>query len=123
MRQRVGIPVVVDIVFVFIGSGDAKDDILVLLLRPVASLGPEAREGYQHLQPVFSQVVLVSGMPYIVKDGIGDGSVTVYLLEGNLPLIVALFAVHGDHGIKGSPAGESELLCVFNGLAKVFVPV
>jgi len=42
--EGVGVPVVVDVVFVLIGTGDTEDDILVLLLRPVAAASPETRD-------------------------------------------------------------------------------
>ncbi len=84
---------------------------------------PEARDGYEHLEAVFRQVILVAGMPDIVIDGICYCPVAVYLFKGYLPLVMALLTVHGDHRVKGSPCGESQFAGVLNGLAEVFVPV
>ena len=49
-----GVPVVVDIVFVLVGARDAQHHVLLPRFGPRDALGPETRDGEQHLQPTLS---------------------------------------------------------------------
>ena len=48
----VGIPVIVYVVFVFIGSGNSQNDVFLLRLRERHPLAPEAADGYHYFQSV-----------------------------------------------------------------------
>ena len=56
-------------------------------------------------------------------DGIGDGTVAVDLLEGDLPLVVALLAVDRDHRIQRRTVAEPQFGGVLNGLVQLVVAV
>ena len=94
-----GIPVVVDVVLVLVGTRDAQHDIFLPRPGPRDALRPEARHGQQHLQPAVGQIRRVAGIADVVENRVGDGAVAVDLLEGDLPLVVALLAVDGDHSV------------------------
>ncbi|MNI93243.1 hypothetical protein D3C73_1511620 [compost metagenome] len=83
---------------------------------------PEAGDFHQHLQAVLAEIGLVSGVIHIVIDCISNGAVAVNLFECNLPLVVALFAVHRYHWIQRA-FFEAELAGVFLCLLQMFVTV
>ena len=56
-------------------------------------------------------------------DGIGDGSITVDLFEGDLPFVMALLSVDGHHGIECSSVLEPKQLGILYGLLQMFIPV
>ena len=56
-------------------------------------------------------------------DGIGDGAVAVNLLEGNLPLVVALLAVDRDHRIERRAVAETQFGGVLDGFVQLVVAV
>ena len=89
-----GIPVVVDVVLVLVGTRDAQHDIFLPRPGPRDALRPEARHGQQHLQPAVGQIRRVAGIADVVENRVGDGAVAVDLLEGDLPLVVALLDVY-----------------------------
>ena len=61
---------------------------------------PEARDGQDHVEAVIPYIVAISGVGLVLEDRVGDGGVSVNLLEGDLPLVVALDAIEGDHGVQ-----------------------
>ena len=118
-----GIPVVVDVVLVLVGTRDAQHDIFSPRPGPRDALRPEARHGQQHLQPAVGQIRRVAGIADVVENRVGDGAVAVDLLEGDLPLVVALLAVDGDHRVERRTVAEAQLRSVFDGLVELVVAV
>jgi hypothetical protein len=72
---------------------------------------------------VLHEVFLFAGIADIVVNGVGDGAVAVYFLEGDLPFVVAFFAVHRHHGIQGGAVSEAQLCGVFDGFLQVLVAI
>ena len=100
LAQVVGIPVVIDVVLVLVGTGDAVEHITSLILGIMHSPCPEAGELHQRIDTILTQIAFVAGIVGVVIDGVGNGAVAVDLLKGNLPLVVTLHAGEGDHGIE-----------------------
>ncbi|MNI93303.1 hypothetical protein D3C73_1512330 [compost metagenome] len=83
---------------------------------------PEAGDLHQYLKAVLAQVSLVASIVHIVVDSIGNGTVAVNFLEGNLPLVVAFLAVHCHHWIKRT-FFEAELAGVFLGFFQMLIAI
>ena len=118
-----GVPVVIDVVLVFVGAGDAQQDVFPPRFGPRDALGPEARDAHEDLQSAVGEVLFVTRITDIVMDGIGDGAVAVDLLEGDLPLVVTLLAVDRDHRIQRRAVAEPQFGGVLDGLVQLVVTV
>ena len=114
-REIIRVPVVVNVVLVFIRTGYAKHDIRLFRFRPIHTLRPETRNANQHIYSVFTQMSLVARVLHIVVNGIRYCSVAMNFLKRNLPLVVTLFSVHGHHRIQRSTVLESQLRGILNG--------
>ncbi len=119
--HRVGVPVVVDVVFVLVRPGDAVDHVLAGALGEVDPVRPEAADAHQHLHAVVVDVAFIAGVGRVLVNREGDRCVTVQLLEGDFPFIVALDAVEGHHREQGP--FEPLLLGVVVGAGQLVVPV
>src|SRR5690606_10474459 len=91
----IGIPVIIDVVLIFVGAGNTQYHIFLFIGAPIHTLRPKTADRDQYLQTVVFYIFFVACVAYIVEDGIGDGSVTVNFFKSNLPFIVALFAKIG----------------------------
>ena len=98
--DAVGVPVVIDVVLVLVGAGHAVDHVLALPLGEVAAVGIEPGDATQHVQSFLDGIFLVAGVGGVVENGVSDGAVAVDLLEGDFPLVMALDAGKGHHGIQ-----------------------
>ena len=112
--KPVGVPVVVDVVLVFVGARHTEHDPRLFGLGPIHPLCPETRHPEDDLPPSGCEVLLVSRITDIVVDGIDHGPIAVDLLERDLPFIVAFLAIHGDHGVQCCTGFKTELLCIYN---------
>ena len=121
--QVIGVPVVVDVVLVLIGSRHAKHDVGTAVLRPVHALRPKARHRHGHIHPFFPQIGIVSRVLGVVAERKNHGPIPVDLFEGDFPLVVAFFAIHGHHGIQCRTVLESQFLGILNGLAELIETV
>ena len=74
--------------------------VLALPLGEVAAIGIEPGDAAQHVQPFLHGIFLVAGIGGVVEDGVSDSAVAVDFLEGDLPLVMALDAGEGHHGIQ-----------------------
>ena len=99
-RDAVGVPVVVDVVLIFIGASDAMNHVFAMSIGKMHAVGVEPGNAAQHVQSLAQHVVHVAGIGGIVEDGMGDGAVSMDLLKGDLPFVVALHAGKGHHGIQ-----------------------
>src|SRR5690606_15260472 len=105
----VGVPVVIDVILVFIRTGDSKHNILLPGLTPVNPLAPEPCYADQNFKSVLTQILLVAGITYIIVNGKGNGTVSVDLFESDLPLIMAFFSIDGYHRIQGCSIFKAKL--------------
>ncbi len=119
----VGVPVVVHVVLVLVGAGHAVYDVLLFGLRKMYALRPETGNAQQHFGAVPDEVVLFTCIAYVIVNGVGDCAVAVYLLEGDLPFVVAFLSVHGHHGVECRAAAEAEFFRVFYGFLQVAVAI
>ena len=108
-RKAVGVPVVVDVVLVFVGAGHTEDDPGLLGLGPIDALGPEPGDAEHDLPSPIGHVGRVTALADVVVDGVDHGAIPVNLLEGDLPLVVALLPVHGHHRVQCGAFGEAQL--------------
>ncbi len=120
-RHAVCIPVIVHVVFVFIGPGHTDYHIDIPAGIVMDTVGPEARHCSYNLKTISGQIAAVAGMADIIVDSVDYGGIAVYLLEGYLPFIVTLLTVHGNHGIECTI--KPEFIGVFPGLIKMAVAV
>ena len=98
--HAVGVPVVVHVVLVFVGAGYTVDHVLPGMIAVMHPPQPEPGNPQQHLDALVPQILLIAGVGGIVEDSIGYSGVAVDFLKGNLPLVVALHAGEGHHGIQ-----------------------
>ena len=119
----VGVPVVIYIVLVFIGSGYPEQHILLSGFRERDSLAPETADGDHHFQTVVGDIFFVACYPRKLHDGIHDDVVAVYLFECDFPFVVALFSMDSHHRIEGGSAAESQFACVFDGFGQLVVTI
>ncbi len=117
------VPVVVDIVLVLVGPRDAEHDVLAFRRGEIDALRPETGYGYQHLETVTGYIIAIAGVTHVVVYGVCDGSVTMYLLESYLPLVVTFAPVHRHHRIECGSAVETELTGVLYGRVELVVTV
>ena len=117
--QVIGVPVVVDVVLVLIGSRHAKHDVGTTVLRPVHALRPKARHRHGHIHPFFSQVGVVSRVLGVIAEREDHGPIPMDFFEGDFPLVVAFLAIHGHHGIQRRSVLEAQFLGILNGLAEL----
>ena len=101
------VPIVVDVVFVFVWPGNAQDDVFVLFCGEARTLRPETGHADHDLHAMRNNVFNISCVVDIVIDGIDHGSISVNFLKGDLPFVMALLSVHGNHGVEGSPVFEA----------------
>lgn len=119
----VGIPVIVYVVFVFIGSGNSQNDVFLLRLRERHPLAPEAADGYHYFQSVMGDVVQRTRKRGMLQNGIDNHIVPVNLFKSNLPFAVALFSVAGDLREEGGSMVESQLTGILNGFGQLLIAV
>ena len=74
--------------------------VLALPLGEVAAVGIEPGDAAQHVQPFLHGIFLVAGIGGVVENGVSDSAVAVNFLEGDFPLVMALDAGKGHHGIQ-----------------------
>ena len=120
---EVGVPVVVDVVFVFVRPRHSQQHKFLPCLRVGYPLAPEPADGNHHLQSVAGNVLFVACHPGILHDGIYYDVVAVYLFESDFPLVVAFFSVDGHHRIECRPVGKSQFTCVFDGFGQLVIAV
>ena len=119
----VGIPVIVYVVFVFVGSGNSQDNVLLLGLRERHPLTPEAADGYHYFQSVLGDVVQCTRKRGMLQNGIDNHVVPVNLFKANLPFAVALLSVAGNLREEGGTMVESQLTGILNGFGQLLVAV
>ncbi|MNW52536.1 hypothetical protein D3C74_300610 [compost metagenome] len=120
--DTVSIPVVVNVVFVFVRSSHTKHYILLLVVGEIHALFPEAGDFSQHLKTVLSQIGFISCVVHVVVDCISNRAVTMNFFKGDFPFVMAFLTVHRYHWIK-STFGEAKLFSVFFSLLQVLVAV
>ena len=121
--QVIGVPIVIDIVFVFVGTRNPVHHPGLAHLGPMNPLRPETSNPYHHLQPTLPPIRTVTGVSNVLIDSIDHGPVAVNLLKGDLPFVVALFAVHSHHGEQGRPVFEPQFAGIGNGFVQLTVTV
>ena len=102
----VGVPVVVYVVLVFIGSGDSEDDVLLFGLRERYPLTPKTADGYHHFQSVTGNVVQCTCEGGVLKNGIDNYIVPVDFFKCDFPFAMAFFSIAGDLRKKGGAVAE-----------------
>ena len=122
-RQVIGIPVVVDIVFILVGPRDPEYDVPPLRLRPRGPLRPKPCNPHQNFRPALREIVLPPRITTEIVDRISNRPVPVNLLEGDLPLVVTLLARHRDHRIERRPVRESQFLRIFDRLRQLPIAI
>ncbi len=100
--HKVGVIIVVDVVFIFIRPGYAQNHIALFPAVPRDAAGPEAAELHENFHAAVLQVVGFSGKSGVLVDDISNGAVAVDFLKRNLPFIMAFVPVHGYHWVKGA---------------------
>lgn len=98
--EGVGLPVVVDVVFVFVRTGYALNHVFAVAFGEVDAVRPEAGHFDQDFQAFFGKIALVTGVVGVVVDGVRNRAVTVDFLEGDFPFVVALDARKRYHRIE-----------------------
>ena len=69
-RDAVGVPVVVDVVLIFIGASDAMNHVFAMSIGKMYAVGVEPGNAAQHVQSLAQHVVHVAGIGGIVEDGL-----------------------------------------------------
>ena len=106
-------------------KGKLRDEMATM----TETLGNQGRElqalqaSNENLKSHFRNVAVVICEAVIIEDGKSNGPVTVNLLEGNLPFVMALLPVHGYHGIQGCPICKTKLFGIFYGLLQMVVAI
>ena len=62
-------------------------------------------------------------MAQVGVDSVRNRAVAVDFFEGDLPLVMALFTVHGHHRVERGAVAESEFGGVLDGLVELLVAV
>ena len=119
----VGVPVVVDVVLVFIGAGHSVHNEGLLALAVMESLKPKTRDAREYFESALEQIGRVQCVADVIVDRKGNGSISVDLLECDLPFVVAFLPVHGDHGVQSGALFETELPGILYGLAQLIIAV
>jgi hypothetical protein len=65
--------------------------------------------------------MLIPCVADVIKDRVSNRSVSVDFFKGYLPLVMALLAIHGNHGIEGSTVLKAELARILNSFGQVLV--
>ena len=98
--EGVGVPVVVDVVFVFVRAGYAVNHVFAVAFGEVDAVRPEAGHFDQDFQAFFGKIAFVAGVVGVVVDGVRNRAVAVDFLEGDFPFVVALDAGKRHHRIE-----------------------
>ena len=121
--QVIGVPIVIDIVFVFVGPCNPVHHPGLAHLGPMNALRPKTTNPDHHLQPTLPPIRTVTGVANVLIDRVHHGPVAMNLLKGDFPFVVAFFAVHGHHGEQGCSIFESQFAGIGNGFVQLTVPV
>ena len=106
-RNVIGVPIIIDVILIFIGTCYTMHHILLLMLTPMHPLCPESSDTQKHFPTGFIDICFITSILGVVVNGISNGTISVNFLKGNFPFIMALFTVHRDHRIQRCPIGES----------------
>ena len=92
----VGVPVIIHIVLVLIGSGDTQYHIFLLRFGEGYALAPETGDGDHYFQSVFGYIIFATCKCGMLCNSIDDDIVAMYFFKSDLPFAVTLLAAVSD---------------------------